>query len=123
VQEVVATYEAETGRHRARVFRLSSGAYRVEVERLYEADDAGGVVHGVFWSAIRGFSSYTNDLDERSRWPRKTFAAPRPSNREQAEPDAAQSIVSPVRRWTWALPEDDARSQLGLRYFHPLKTK
>jgi hypothetical protein len=63
VEEVVATYEADTGRHRARVFRLSSGAYRIDVERLYEAADAGGVVHGVFWSRLRGFTSYTDDGD------------------------------------------------------------
>ena len=62
MDEVIATFDADTGRHRARVFRLSSGVYRVEVERLYEADDAGGVVHGMFWSAIRGFTSYTDEL-------------------------------------------------------------
>jgi hypothetical protein len=61
VEEVVATYEADTGRHRARVYRLSSGAYRVDVERLDEADDAGGVVHGVYWAMLRGFTSYTDD--------------------------------------------------------------
>jgi len=63
VEEAVATYDAETGRHRARVFRMSSGAYRVVVERLLVADDAGGVVRGVFWSAISGFTSYTDDLE------------------------------------------------------------
>src|SRR5207248_1308692 len=63
LEEAVATFDAETGRHRARVVRMSSGGYRVVVERLYEADDAGGVVHGVFWSAVRGFTSYTDDLE------------------------------------------------------------
>jgi hypothetical protein len=64
VEDVVATYEADTGRHRARIFRLSTGAYRIDVERLYEADDAGGVVRGMFWSRLREFSSYTDDLEQ-----------------------------------------------------------
>ncbi len=63
MEEVIATYDADTGRHRARVFRTSSGVYRVEVERLIDAVDAGGEKRGEFWSAIRGFTSYTDDLE------------------------------------------------------------
>ena len=61
MEELVAAYNAETGRHRARVFRMSGGSYRVEVERLMDATDAGGEKRGEFWSAIRGLTSYTDD--------------------------------------------------------------
>lgn len=63
MEEAVATFDTEMRRHRARVFRMSSGGYRVDVERLYEEKDAGGVVHGVYWSTIHGFTSYTDDLE------------------------------------------------------------
>jgi len=61
VEELIATYEAYTSRLRAQMFRLPKGAYRVDIEWLYQADDAGGVVHGVFWSRLRGFTSYTDN--------------------------------------------------------------
>jgi hypothetical protein len=61
--EVVLTLDADTGRHRARVSRTSGGAYRVEVERLIQAYDAGGEWRGEFWSAIPGICSYTDSLE------------------------------------------------------------
>ena len=64
--ESVATFHAVTGRHRARVFRLSNGVYRVEVERLLDGFDAGGVRRGEFWSTIPGISSYTDNLERAS---------------------------------------------------------
>jgi hypothetical protein len=63
ISEAVFTLDSETGRHRARVFRTASGAYRVDVERLIEALDAGGDRRGEFWSRIRGITSYADSLE------------------------------------------------------------
>lgn len=63
MEEVVLRIDADTGQHRAVIARASTGAYRIEVERLIDSFDAGGAFHGQFWSAISGLSSYTDDLD------------------------------------------------------------
>jgi hypothetical protein len=62
-EEAIATYYADNQRHRALVFRLPGDSYRVDVERLYEAEDAGGLVRGVFWSRLYGLTSYSDDLN------------------------------------------------------------
>lgn len=66
MNEVVLTLDADTRRHRARVSRTSNGAYRVEVERLIQAYDAGGEWRDEYWSAIRGICSYTDNLERAS---------------------------------------------------------
>jgi hypothetical protein len=67
VADVILILNSETGRHRARVVRISASLYRIEVERLIEALDAGGVRRGEFWSRVTGpgSTSYT-DREERA---------------------------------------------------------
>jgi hypothetical protein len=61
--DAVLTLDADTGRHRARVFRLSEAVFRVEAERLVQDYDAGGEWRGAFWSAIPDIVSYTDNLE------------------------------------------------------------
>ena len=63
MEDVVLTLDSQTGRHRARVIRISASLYRIDVERLIEALDAGGCLRGDFWSAIRGATSYTDNQE------------------------------------------------------------
>ena len=60
--EVVLTIESNTGQHRARVVKLSDTAFRVEVERLTEAFDPGGMKRGEFWSPLNGCVTYADSL-------------------------------------------------------------
>jgi hypothetical protein len=58
--EEVLVLTSHTGRVRARVHRISPDDYRVDVERLVEAFDAGNQKRGEFWSVISGLTSYTD---------------------------------------------------------------
>jgi hypothetical protein len=63
--EDILTRVSQNGRVRARVQRIASNNYRVDVERLIEAVDAGGCRRGEFWSVVTGLTSYT-DSEERA---------------------------------------------------------
>lgn len=63
--EVVLTLSSDSGRHRARVFKVAEGSYRIEVDRLIDATDAGGLKRGEFWSVLPGLTSYA-DSQERA---------------------------------------------------------
>jgi hypothetical protein len=49
--------------YRAVVTQLSDLVFRVEVERLIESLDAGGVKRGEFWSVLSGSNSLTDSLE------------------------------------------------------------
>jgi hypothetical protein len=66
VYEVVMTMESDSGRHRARVLKLTDRTYRIEVERLLDDIDANGFNHGEFWAPLNVWESYTDTL-ERAR--------------------------------------------------------
>lgn len=57
---------AQSDQHRARIHAMPSGGFRVDIERLIDADDAGGAVRGQFWSAVVGLTSYA-DTQELAR--------------------------------------------------------
>ena len=54
---------AHSDRLRVRIHSMPSGGFRVDVERLVEAEDAGGVVRGQFWSVQTGLTSYTDTYE------------------------------------------------------------
>jgi hypothetical protein len=57
----ILTLSSPSGRVRARVHLLSPGMYRVDVERLIDAFDAGDNWRGQFWSEIEGLTSYADN--------------------------------------------------------------
>jgi hypothetical protein len=63
VDEVILTLQSDNGRHRAQVVKISDTAFRVEVERLMEAFDAGGFKRGEFWSSLNAWTSYTDNME------------------------------------------------------------
>ena len=63
MSEVILATESGTGRHRVRAERVSPAVFRVTVERLFDAVDAGGVKRGEFWSAVLGVTSYTDTAE------------------------------------------------------------
>jgi hypothetical protein len=50
--EVVTTIASSSDDLRARVVRLASGAFAVEIQRRFDAVDAGGESHGRFWGTV-----------------------------------------------------------------------
>ena len=60
--EVLTTIQSDSGRYRARIVKISETAFRVEVDRLIEAFDAGGFKRGDFWSPFNDWKSYTDSV-------------------------------------------------------------
>jgi hypothetical protein len=56
----------ESAHIRARIHRLNSAGFRIDIERLIDEDDAGGNKRGEFWSAMTGLTSYA-DTEERAK--------------------------------------------------------
>jgi hypothetical protein len=81
VNESLVTIESESGRHRARVERVSEGVFRVEVEQRVAAVDAGGVTRGEFWSALRDSTAYTDSAERATE-----LAGERPRSAEASVP-------------------------------------
>ena len=48
---------------RARIHKLKSTGFRVDIERLIDADDAGGIKRGEFWSVVTGLTSYADTVE------------------------------------------------------------
>ncbi len=63
MNEVVQIVEGQTKRHRAQIIKISEQAYRVDVERLYDAHDADGIKRGEYWFTLKDWTSYTDSLD------------------------------------------------------------
>ena len=61
--EVLLTLPSAAGHHRALVIKISNRVYRVEVEKLIEAFDAGGVGPGEFWFPLNDWLSLTDSLE------------------------------------------------------------
>jgi len=86
VAEVVAIIAGATSDLRARVVRLAGGAFAVEVQRLFDATDAGGESHGQFWGTVSYPRSF---FDSESR------AAEFAAALLYGEPDAGPARESP----------------------------
>jgi hypothetical protein len=54
---------AHSDRLRARIHAMPSGGFCVDLEELIDAEDAGGMVRGTFWSKVVGETSYTYSMD------------------------------------------------------------
>jgi hypothetical protein len=64
MNEVVQTVYSVTGRHRARIVKVSETTFRIDIDRQHEADiDDFGHNHGPFWSRFGGGMSYADTLD------------------------------------------------------------
>jgi hypothetical protein len=61
--DVERVIESDTGRHRALVVKLSHSAFRIDVERRYDAIDAGGFKRGEYWAALSDWTSYADNLE------------------------------------------------------------
>ena len=55
--------ESGNERIRACIHRLSPTMFRVDVEQLFDATDAGGLYRGNFWSVVIGLTSYADSED------------------------------------------------------------
>lgn len=79
VTEVVPNIESASGRHRVRIVKLSGAAFRIDVERRFVAEDAGGLKLGECWAGLSGWMKYTDNLEravelaaETIRWAEST---------------------------------------------------
>ena len=85
--EIIATIVGGGDDLRARVVRLGGGAFAVEVQRLFDATDAGGESNGQFWGTVGYPRSY---FDSESQAAEFAVAVVRD------EPDAAPGTSSPA---------------------------
>ena len=71
--QTVDTIYDNNGRVRARISFRPPNTYLVDVERLIDAEDAGGTKRSEFWSGIAGLSSVTDNEQRASELAQENF--------------------------------------------------